>query len=335
MLKRSLIILTLITLVAVYGGVSSTVLAATQTADSSNAGKSQALEIAPPIVNLTVNPGQTATASIYLRDIARTNLIVTGEANDFVAAGEDGTPKLLLNGDNSSPYSMKNWVTSLPTLNLIPQEIKAMTITLKVPKDASPGGHYGVIRFTATPAGAEGTGVSLSASLGALVLITVTGKINEDVSLSEFSANQDGHTSWFFETPPINLVERFKNSGNIHEEPTGQIVVKDMLGRTLTGLSINSPPHNILPASTRRFTETLDQHAYGKAMMFGRYTADLKVTYGASKTVLTSQISFWVIPYKLILGIIVGAIIAFFILRIVIRSYNRRIVARAQRIRRR
>ena len=333
MLKRTLITLTLITLVAVYGGVAPIVLAATA---QPSAGGAQALEIAPPIVNLTVNPGQTATVPIYLRDIAKTNLVVSGQTNDFVADGEDGTPKLLLNGSDSNPYSMKDWVVSLPSINLIPQEIKAMTVTLKVPKDASPGGHYGVIRFTATPPGFEGTGVALSASLGALMLVTVSGKINENVSVAEFSVNQNERTGSFFETPPINLVERFKNNGNIHEEPTGQIIIKDMLGRTFAGINVNSPPHNILPASIRKFTETLDEHAYGSGkMMFGRYTADLKVTYGASKTVLTSEISFWVIPYKLISGIIIGAIIAFFLLRVVIRGYNRRIVARAQRIRRR
>lgn len=332
MLKRLFITLTLITLVAFLSGASPAVLAATQT-NPSNAG--QALEIAPPIVNLTVNPGQTVQTSIYLRDIAKTNLIVTGQANDFVASGEDGTPKLLLDGDTSSPYSMKGWVAPLPGLNLIPQEIKAMTVTLNVPRDASPGGHYGVIRFTATPPDLQGTGVSLSASLGALMLITVTGNIHEALSVAEFSANQNEHTGWFFETPPINLVERLKNDGNIHEEPTGQIIIKDMLGRTFTGVNVNSPPHNILPASTRKFEETLDEHAFGKAVMFGRYTADLKLTYGASKTVLTSQISFWVIPYRLILGIIIGAIIAFFLLRFLIAGYNRRIVAKAQRIRRR
>lgn len=333
MLKRLLITFTLITLVAVYGGAAPIAAAA---ASQPNAGQAQALEIAPPIINLTVNPGQTATVAIYLRDIAKTNLFVSGEANDFVASGEDGTPKLLLDGTDNNPYSMKNWIASLPTLNLIPQEIKAMTVTLNVPKDASPGGHYGVIRFTATPPGFEGTGVALSASLGALMLVTVTGKINENISVAEFSANQNGHTSSFFETPPINLVERFKNNGNIHEEPTGQIIIKDMLGRTFAGINVNSPPHNILPASIRKFQEALDQHAYGSGkVMFGRYTADLRVTYGASGAALTSQISFWVIPYKLIIGIIIGAVLAFFLLRSLIRGYNRRIVAKAQRTRRR
>ncbi len=332
MLKRLTITLTLVTLVAIFSGIPPTVQADSPT-NSPNAG--QALEIAPPIVNLTVNPGQTVTVAIYLRDIAKTNLIVTGQANDFVASGEDGTPKLLLNSDSNDPYSMRSWVAALPSLNLIPQEIKAMTVTLQVPSDAAPGGHYGVIRFTATPPDLNTNGVSLSASLGALMLVTVTGKINENLSVEEFSVNQNEHTGWFFETPPLNFVERFKNNGNIHEQPTGQVTVTDMLGHKLASVNVNVPPTNVLPASIRRYEEPLDSSVIGDAKMFGRYTADLKVTYGASKTVLTSEISFWVIPYKLILGIIIGSILAFFLFRAFLRGYNRRIIAKAQRIRRR
>lgn len=332
MFKRRLIIFTLISQVAIYSVASPVALAATRT-NLPNAG--QALEIAPPIASLTVNPGQTVSVPIYLRDISKTNLIVTGEANDFVAAGEDGTPKLLLDGTDAGPYSMKNWVTSLPSLNLVPQEIKAMTVTLKVPKDASPGGHYGVIRFTATPPDLNTTGVSLSASLGALMLVTVSGKISENLSLSGFSTSQNGHASSFFEAAPLNFTEVFKNAGNIHEQPTGQIIIKDMLGRTLAGININTPPHYILPASSRKFEEALDQHAIGNKMLFGRYTATMSVTYGADKQALTSSLVFWVIPYRLIGAAAVLIVGGFFILRFLVKRYNQHIIAQSQRGRRR
>jgi hypothetical protein len=47
-----------------------------------NPNYGQALEIAPPVVYLTINPGQTAKTQIYLRDISSGDLIVTGEADD-------------------------------------------------------------------------------------------------------------------------------------------------------------------------------------------------------------------------------------------------------------
>ena len=329
MLKRAISLLSLITLVASLG-IGSVASAAT---NAPSVG--QALEIAPPIVTITVNPGQTTSVPIYIRDVSKSNLIVTGEANDFVAAGEDGTPKLLLNDDGSDPYSMKNWITNLPSLTLIPREIKAMTLTLNVPKDASPGGHYGVIRFTASPPDLDTTGVSLSASLGALLLVTVTGNIHENVAIQEFSVNQNGHSSWVYESAPLTFLERFHNSGNIHEEPSGQIIVKDMLGRKFASINVNMPPRNILPASTRKFQEPLDSTVIGNAFMFGRYTADLKVTYGANKTVLTSQLSFWVIPYRLIAAVIIILVVGFFGLRFLIRRYNRHIISQSKRTRRR
>ena len=330
MLKRLSLILTITSLVAVYYGLPIThALAATTGTNSINAG--QALEIAPPVITLKVNPGQSVSVPIYLRDIAKTNLIVTGQANDFVAAGEDGTPKLLLDNNQSDPYSMSSWVVSLPSLTLIPREIKAMTVRLQVPKNATPGGHYGVIRFTATPPNLDATGVSLSASLGALLLVTVNGQIKEDVSIQEFSVNQNGHASSFFEAPPVSFVERFKNNGNVHEQPTGQVTVTDMFGRKFAVVNVNVPITNVLPDSTRKYEQVLDSAVIGNNAMFGRYTADLKATYGANKRVLTSQLTFWVIPYRLIAIIVIGLVGGFFALRFFIRRYNRFIIGQAQR----
>lgn len=308
-------------------------LAATAPANPSTVG--QALEIAPPVITLAVAPGQTTTALIYLRDISKTDLIVTGTANDFIAAGEDGTPKILLEPGETSPYSMKSWIGALPTLRLIPREIKAMTVRITVPANASPGGHYGVIRFTATPPDIKSTGVSLSASLGALLLVTVGGNITEKVAVDSFSATQNNQSGVLFEAPPINFASVFKNTGNVHEQPTGQITITDMLGHKLAALNVNLPPRNILPDSKRKFMSALDSTVIGDKVMFGRYTADLSVTYGSNKTPLKAQVVFWIIPYRLIIVVTVALVAAFFGLRFLIRRYNSHIIAQSQRTRRR
>jgi len=306
------------------------VLAAT-TPNPQNAG--QALEIAPPVITLTLDPGQTATTQIYLRDIASTKLNVTGQANDFVAAGEDGTPKVLLDTTGSGPYSLRNWVGALPTLQLIPREIKSMAVTITVPRDASPGGHYGVIRFTAVPPDLKDTGVSLSASLGALLLVTVRGKLIDNLELQSFTVNQDGKSSTFFEAAPLTFSQLLRNSGNVHEEPAGQVTITDMFGAKLAVLGINQPPHNVLPASSRRFDEVLDSTVIGNKMLFGRYTATLKATYANGKSV-NGSLTFWVVPYRLIAVIVVAGVGGFFGLRYGIRRYNRFIVGQSRRGRR-
>src|SRR5687767_14527782 len=69
----------------------------------------QALEIAPPVLNLRGNPGETVRGTISLRDVSPTPLLVTNEINDFTSQGEEGIPKLLLDPGEQSPYSMRTW----------------------------------------------------------------------------------------------------------------------------------------------------------------------------------------------------------------------------------
>lgn len=290
---------------------------------------SQALEIAPPVVYLKADPGQTVKAKIFLRDVSNSDLIVSGEANDFTAGDENGTPKILLNGDNDNPYSLKNWITVPASLLLVPREVKTMEITIRVPTTASPGGHYGVIRFTGHAPSLEGSGVSLSASLGALILLTVNGNAKESMTLKEFSVNKDGKTGTIFEGAPLNFVERVENSGNIHEQPDGVVTITDMFGKTVATLGINHPPRNILPASIRKFEEPLNSGVIGNKRLFGRYKAVVEITYGKDKQKLTSSMTFWVIPYKLIAIIIAILIAGFFALRYGIRRYNRYIIGRS------
>lgn len=291
----------------------------------------QALEIAPPLVYLTVNPGQTVNTQILIRDISSGVLIVTGQANDFVAAGEDGSPKVLLNSNQVDPYSLKNWVAPLPSLQLIPKQIKTLPVTIKVPANASPGGHYGVIRFTATAPSVQGSGVSLSASIGALMLITVNGKITENLSVNEFSVNHAGKTGTVFASGPVSFVEKFKNTGNVHLQPTGLVTITDMFGKNLASVAVNTPPGNILPQSIRKFSQPLNSSVIGNKRLFGRYHAKLKVTYGSTKKVLTASLSFWIIPYRLIGTLIVLIIVGFFVLREVLRRYNRYILEQSNK----
>lgn len=295
----------------------------------------QALEIAPPVLSLTANPGQTLKTSIKLRDVSNDRLIVQGQVNDFVANGEDGTPKLLLDEGESSPYSMKTWIQPLPALNMKPKELKDLPVTIKVPVDAAPGGYFAVIRFTATAPEIDSTGVALSASLGALVLVRVNGAAKESMKLEEFKITTDkGSAKKVFESTPLVFVERLNNTGNVHMQPAGQIEITDMFGKKIAAININLPPRNILPGSIRRFEQKLDKSVIGNMMLFGRYTANLKVTYGDSKQTLTKKISFWVIPYKLIGFGILGLLVAFFVLRNMIRKYNQSIIKRAEKARR-
>lgn len=312
-------------------GILTSVLSTTSAQTNRNPQPSgQALEIAPPVITLSADPGKTVTTQVHLRNVSSGSLVVTGQANDFVASDEIGTPKIILEEDNSNPYSLKDWITPPARLVLAPREMRTMNITINVPANASPGGHYGVIRFTATPPQLEGSGVSLSASLGSLILLTVSGPVDEKLAVEEFSINKDGKKGSVFQSGPLNFVVRLKNNGNVHQQPVGRIIIKDMFGRDTASLNVNVPPRNILPQSIRKFESPLDSTVIGDKRLFGRYSAELTVTYGQNEQKISSKQNFWVVPYKLV-GIIVAAlIIGFILIRLGIRRYNRYIIKKSK-----
>ncbi len=79
-----------------------------------------------------------------------------------------------------------------PEQLLVPRQIKSLPLNIEVPASAAPGGYFGVVRFTGTAPELKGTGVSLSASLGSLVLVRVNGNAKEKLDVAEFSVNQGG-----------------------------------------------------------------------------------------------------------------------------------------------
>lgn len=304
-------------------------IAAPLTSAQSTPNTGQALEIGPPVLNLTADPGQVLTAEISIRDIATTDLIVTNEINDFGANGEDGTPQILLDRTEESPFSIRSWVSPIDQLQLAPKEIQLIPITIFVPEDAAPGGYYGIIRFTGTPANLEGSGVALTASLGTLVFIRVNGDAKEQLVIEDFYANSQGNQYPLYEYKPITLTTLLKNEGNIYEQPTGTLNLKDMFGKTILTSPINAEERLILPDSTRKFDTVVDDSAIGGGLMFGYYTADVTIKYGSNGQEITQTTGFWVIPYTIILLIIIALVAAFFIFRFLLRRYNQSVIRRA------
>lgn len=294
----------------------------------------QALEIAPPVLELKGDPGETLKTQVSLRDVSPIKLLVRNEINDFSAAGEDGSPKIMTDPGETSPYSMKSWVSPLPEITLKPKEVQRLTVNVTIPKDAAPGGYFAVIRFTAQAPELTGTGVSLSASIGTLVLLRVNGTARESMNVEEFYASSAGNRGSLFESAPIQFVVRMKNNGTVHEQPRGQITVKDMFGQTVGTPNVNLENRNVLPGSIRRFESPLDETVIGNKILFGRYTADIIMAYGNGAKV-TSSIAFWVIPYKLIAIVIVSLIAVFFIIRFALRRYTQSVINRSRRSRRR
>jgi hypothetical protein len=283
----------------------------------------QGLEISPPLIEKSGDPGSTQSFTIRVRNVTSATLVVTTTVDDFVANGEDGQAKLLLDNKETSPYSVKGWATLPAQITLVKDEAKSVQIDLHVPKDAAPGGHYGVARFTGAPPGVEGSGVSLSASIGTLMLVNVSGQAKTSAKLVEFYTTSNGKKGAFFDKGPYGFTERIQNTGNVHFKPTGTVRVTDWRGHEVQVLSVNTTGGNVLPNSIRKFSQEMDKNK----KLFGRYQAELNVQY--SGQTLSGSLSFWVIPLKTI-AIAAGVIIvAFLMIRSLMRNYTKRAVNKA------
>ncbi len=287
---------------------------------------STGLQVSPALVELNGTPGTTYTIDLSVTNVTDNALDFTSSVNDFGAKDETGTPNIILDPSVTLPSSIKSWVARIPNFSLSAGAKKKLTAYITVPANAEPGGHYGVIRYSGSPPGADTTGVSQIASAGTLVLIRVAGAADENLNLITYEASVNNTPSALFEAGPITLVSRFQNTGNVHVVPVGQIVVRDTFGNIVDTLQVNSDKGNVLPSSIRRFQATFD-----KGFLFGHYTADISIAYGTTGEAIVRSISFWVIPWKLVLIGLLALVTLIYVLRQLIRRYNRHIIRNAHR----
>jgi hypothetical protein len=168
--------------------------------------------------------------------------------------------------------------------------------------------------------------VALGASIGTLFLLRVSGTVTEKLALQDFyTINHTGDRSSWHDAGPINFVVRLKNLGSVHEKPEGNIAVTDMLGRKVGTVIVNEKNGNALPSSIRRFDQSLpNKH------LFGIYWAKLSLSYADGQKI-SKTITFFVIPWQLIILLVLALLIVMYIVRIWMRKYSEHILRQARR----
>jgi len=280
----------------------------------------QGLTISPFLLERKMEKGQSTDEIIDITNTSGNSLPVNITINDFLPVGEDGQQVFLDPGKGDPHYSLSSWinVTSSPKPVLSPHEKTSIHFTITAPQDAEDGGHYGAILFSFQPGQLSGTAVAVQQKLGAIILVKL-GKANEAGQITEFSAEHS-----FYNYPPVNFVTRFKNLGNVHVAPRGGITITNMFGRKVATVNVNENANNVLANSERQF-----KSMWADSFGFGPYTASLKLVYGDSGQVETASTTFWVIPWKLTLGVALALFIFIMFFLGGIRRYNRWLLNKA------
>lgn len=289
-----------------------------------------ALSISPVRQDITVTPGSSDTVDVYIENLTSQSVTLQGIVNDFTASpDESGNPAILLNPTQYAPtHSLKRYVAPIGDFTLGPNQQKDVKVTITIPKGTAGGGYYGAVRFEpATSTSAKN--VTLSASVGSLVLVTVPGNLKEQVSIASFDVrhNDKPHTLYFSKNN-IDSVVRFQNEGNVQEEPFGKVILKKG-NKVLGTYEVNNATlrGNVLPNSIRKFTVSLSNIG-----SFGKYTVEGNFGYGSTGQLLTAVTSFYVIPLSLIVSVIVAILLILFLifgLPRMIRKYNQNVIRKA------
>lgn len=249
--------------------------------------QSVGLSISPLTFEFSANPGDIVENKVKISNPTTNILSVKMEVEDFTASGEEGA--VAVEEQENETYSLKRWVTISPTeFTLKPGEYKVVNYTINIPQNAEPGGKYGSILAAVTgTVSPSGTGATVNPKVGALVLLSVSGKVVEKIEIKEFLA------PGFSEEGPIPLSLRFENKGTTHEKPKGIITITDIFGKKVADLEI--PQKNVIPGAVRKI-----ETQWNKKWLFGgRYQATFVGNYGSQNETITAAIIFWVFPWKI------------------------------------
>lgn len=300
-----------------------------------------AFAVSPVIVDQTLDPGTSSQGVIRVTNDTEQDQTYYASVQNFVPQGEEGQQEFLPETDASG---LVTWITlDKPSFLLAAHESQDFPWVLRLPQDAEPGGHYAAIFFSTLPQSKEGTSVGVGAKTGVLFLVNVTGNIKEEMSVESFRALSHDNLIYaqetsYFDRLPVNFELRVRNEGSVHVQPTGSIRVTNILGNTVASVPLNPAMGRVLPSSVRKIRSSwgpedlpmnagffTDIQSEWKGFAIGKYTAVADASYGAKHQRLSASVSFWVIPWRLLLA----AFLALIILIVLLKGYNRMVVRSA------
>lgn len=298
----------------------------TRAQSNSFGSNAEGMTLSPPLFEMTLKPGEETAHIIRITNPTKNLIELYPSAGNFTASGEGGEPKYEIGEktiENNSQFSIANWVSFFePKVALLPEQVVEFRFRIKVPENAEPGGHYGVVFLGTKPPEdkTDSSQVSLSTMVGSLLLVRVPGDVHEEASIDEFSI------PWFFFSPPIDFNVYLKNTGNVHVRPKGDVTVLNWRGREETRIDINPTKGSILPESRRKFDALWNPEAkYFWETPLGRLYATLKIDYGEDHQELSRTVIFWIIPKWLIITVsLLFLLIIIFIIFFIIRRKRRK-----------
>jgi hypothetical protein len=259
--------------------------------------------VSPP--RLIVAASQIArTQRLEIENRGRTRLNIHARL-ESVAQRANGSA--LLESDANAPYSAVRWVTVVPDHFYVrPGARRYIQVQFHVPQHPEPGDHDLAIILLVPPRPGKGN-IHVAEGIGVPTLITVPGKVIDDVSVASLAA------PGFSAGGPISLTATVRESGDVHHSFTG---THGRLEARVDGATVMFPPITVLRDST---ITVATKWANPPLICFCRITTAV-ISHGHRTTVTATVVIFPAIQVLTGIGVIITLVLAF----LLIRRYQRR-----------
>ncbi len=267
------------------------------------------VQISPVRFDWNLEDGEERTGVINLKNYsADKSYEVEVQIEDFYVS-DDTTEAQFFVPNASHPlfaYDVINWITMDNKVILAPQEGKDIYFKVKVPVGTPTGGYYGALFFsslvnknTFKTADEQESQIGINQRVGALLVLAVKGEqpVTQAGQVQKFSAKNK-----IFWDQPAEFITEIANTGNLHFKVLGNLEIKKW-GRKLVNLEV--PSRVVYPGKYRSYENQWNFSSWS----YGFYQAELKMASEDGKIVLNGKTSFWVIPWKTTLAILILLVI--------------------------
>lgn len=284
------------------------------------------LTLSPVTLQFDIKPGETQTAEVKIHNNGNEAEQLRASFGTF--RFNQNTQEIDLSEQVQGPE--KEWIIiNEPQFIVGPSEWKTLKVTFAPPEGAALTYYYALIFSRVNKATAESGATQVSGSPAILVLTNVqTPLAKRELQVEQFFAKQ-----FWVEFLPQTFTLHIKNSGNVHLIPSGNIFIDGPGKKDLAVLSINPNNSVVLPNSSREFqiewsegfpkrapkslkeqssekhdeTELAWDFSQADKFRIGKYTAHLLMVYdnGERDIPVESSITFWVIPWRIGVAILV------------------------------
>ncbi|RWZ78128.1 MAG: hypothetical protein EOT04_02780 [Candidatus Chaera renei] len=238
-------------LIRALAAVAAVLLLAAAVVGASSAAVSAQSQATPPQERITLSPtgkryalppGGSINDSLTVINDGDVPYDFVVYARPYTVIGEDYQPDFSRDVPGADAYQWVQFEASRYSLQ--PGQKVTVNYSVRIPLNASPGGHYGVIFAESQPASQPGeNSIVRKKRVGSILYVTVTGAYRQGGSFL-------GAKLPFWQTrPPLSGYARVQNTGNVDFETNLKLRVSDVFGRTKYQ---NETVYSVLPATVRR-----------------------------------------------------------------------------------